>query len=103
MLWLYLSILSIRVNPRLLLANQAVRVTCLVQHRAENRRLIMQIEGYRSSEWELEGEAAPGMFEVLYEHVPCGTEAASCTLIESTGKATRAALPIEVHGCQDTP
>lgn len=100
-LWLYLSLLSIRINPHVLMANQAIRVTCLVEHRASNRRLIMSVEDYRTSEWELEGEAAPGVFTVLYEHVPCGTETVSCTLVEETGKATRAALPIQVSGCDN--
>lgn len=99
-LWLYLSIVSIRTNPHVLLANGAMRVTCLVMHRAENRKLIMQIEGYRTSEWELEGESAPGVFEVLYEHMPCGVEIASCTLVETTGKTTRVILPIQVSGCE---
>lgn len=96
-----LSILSIRINPRVMIVNGAVRVTCLVEHRAVNRHLIMSVENYRTSEWELEGEAAPGVFEVLYEHVPCDTDTISCTLIEVTGKTTRAVSPIQVSGCED--
>lgn len=100
-LCLFLSILTVRINPHVMIVNQAVRVTCLVEHRAVNRCLVMSVEGYRTSVWELEGESAPGVFEVLYEHVPCDTDTISCTLVEVTGKTTRAALPIQISGCED--
>lgn len=98
-LWFYLSFLNIRVLPHVVMSGQAVRVTCLVQHRSENRKLIMQIEGYRTSEWTLDGDAAPGVFEVIYEHVPCDVSTASCTLIEDTGKMRVASTPLYVGGC----
>jgi hypothetical protein len=99
-LYLLLPVVSIRVLPRVLLANQAMRITCSVPHRAENRKLVIAVEGYWSSEYQLDGEAAPAIFQKVYERVPCGVEAVSCTLIEASGKTTRAALPVSVSGCE---
>src|SRR5579863_2493894 len=98
-LCLFLSFLTIRVLPHIVVVNESIRVTCLVAHRAENRRLIIAVEGYRESEYALEGEAAPGVFEATYDHVPCRVEMVSCTLVEGTGKVVRAALPVQVGGC----
>lgn len=98
-LCLYLLILSIRVLPTAMLANASVRITCVVEHRAENRKLVIAVDGYRESEYELEGEAAPGIFTAQYDHVPCGVERVSCTLVEASGKIARATLPIRVSGC----
>ncbi len=103
--WLCLSFLlllnavSIRVSAQMLLVNSSIRITCVVPHRPENRKLIVAVEGYRTSEYQLDGESAPGVFQNLYDWVPCGVQAVSCTLIESTGKAYRAALPVQVGGC----
>jgi hypothetical protein len=105
LLCLYLLLLtpvvSIRVLPSALLANAPLRITCSVPHRPENRKLVIAVEGYWTSEYELEGEAAPAIFQKIYEHVPCGVNAVSCSLTEVGGKVTRAALPIQVSGCDE--
>jgi len=98
-LYLLAATVSIRVLPAALLANQPMRITCSVPHRPENRKLIIAVEGYWMSEYQLDGEASPAIFQKVYEHVPCGVETVSCTLVEDTGKTTRAALPVFVSGC----
>lgn len=96
---LFLSVISIRVLPTVLLAGQSIRITCVIPQRPENRKLVIAVEGYKESEYQLDGEASPGIFQRVYDLVPCDVEAVSCTLVESSGKTTRAALPVYVSGC----
>lgn len=91
---------SIRVVNPALLAGQSIRVYCYVEHAARNRELTLSVEGYRSSTWELEGEAAPRVYERTFDHVPCGVETASCVLKDEVGRTYRAARPVYVTGCE---
>jgi hypothetical protein len=92
---------TIQVMPHVLQAGGAIRIRCRVVHDAHNRRLILALEGYRTSEWQLDGEAAPALFERVLEHVPCGVEQASCTLINDQEMGYRATAKIVVAGCDN--
>ena len=100
-LFILISAVSIRVLPAALLAGQPMRVTCSVPRRAENRKLTIAVEGYWTSEYPLDGEDSPAIFQKVYDRVPCGVEAVSCTLEDNTGKVRRAALPVYVSGCDE--
>lgn len=92
-------IVGIRVNPRLVSANGTVRVTCVVPRRAANRKLVMELEEYRRSEWDLEGEASPQIFETTIEHVPCVTHTAACSVMDELGKGATASVELVRGGC----
>lgn len=92
--------LSIRVVNPAVLAGQAIRIYCFVEHAPQNRVLTLAVEGYRTSTWELEGEDAPRVYERLFEHMPCGVDTVSCTLTTEMGRQHRVARPIHVTGCE---
>lgn len=92
-------VVSIRTVPRVFLVNTAVRVYCRVPHRAENRTLTIELENYRSSGYDLDGENAPQLFERLYEHVPCEVTRATCSVVDALGKVTVAATSLQPAGC----
>ena len=93
-------IVGIRVSSRVVPVNGAVRVTCLVPRRASNRLLRMELNDYRSSEWELEGEASPQVFEATIEHVPCVVHTAACIVVDELGKASVASTGLLLAGCE---
>ncbi len=97
---LLLNAVSIRVLPAVLTAGNPIRITCSILRRPENRTLVIAVEGYWSSEYQLNGEDSPAIIQKVYEHVPCGVESVSCTLEENTGRDYRAALPVYVSGCE---
>lgn len=89
---------TIRVNPRVLMAGAAVRVTCRVPADARNRGLTIAIADYRSSFVQINGEAGPVTSEILFERIPCAAGPAVCDLTDNQGGHEAARLPLEVVG-----
>lgn len=94
---------SIHTSSFVVQENQAFRVTCTVPRNPENRRLVMGVEGLRSSDRQLDGDDSPVTHNLFIDHVPCGVGPAFCTLIQSNGKERKAVLAVRVIGgdCQD--
>lgn len=90
---------TVRANPRVVMAGNAVGVTCRVPRHPDNRGLTVGIDGYRSSYVQLDGEAARVTHLVTYEHVPCEAGDAYCVLADAGGRTWRAAEPVLVSGC----
>lgn len=65
----------------------------------DNRLLTIALPGYRISETDLEGEAAPITHVATYEHVPCGTEEAVCQVTDNLGRVFVARTGLVVAGC----
>lgn len=93
---------DLRVYPRAVLVNQAVRLTCRVPRHADNRRVTWGLELVTSSSRDLEGENSPITFEALVEHVPCEPGAAFCEVIRvNRDQPLRAVATLAVGGCDE--
>lgn len=84
------------------MAGGAVRVTCHVLKHLDNRGLTVALEGYRSSFDQLDGESAAITHQIVYDHVPCDVEQASCTVRDAAGRTFRDVARLHVTGCQDS-
>lgn len=90
--------LTISVYPRVVMAGQAVRVTCHVPLLPESSQDTLEIgvEGYRTSVFEVHG--TPWTKEVTFDKVPCDVDGVFCALV--LDKDTRIVRqPIIVAGC----
>ena len=93
--------LTINVNPRFVQANGYLRLTCRVPRQAENRQLRYGIVNYMESGRDLEGENAKITWEAPFDHVPCGSSEAYCTVIRNDGTRDRAVMQFLMIGCDD--
>ncbi len=91
---------TIRVNPRVIMAGAAAWVTCKVPRDARNRGLTVGIADYRSSWVQIDGEAGPATSQILFERIPCGVGDAYCDLIDNQGTHAGARQPLEIAGCE---
>lgn len=91
---------TIDVMPRTLLAGGSIRLRCRVPRDAANRRLEFGVEGYRSSQEDLDGENARVFWETIIEHVPCDPGPAYCAVQTNQDKWYRAAADLTVAGCE---
>ncbi len=88
--------LTIRVTPTTLFGGGAIRLTCRVPRDPDNRRLEYGVEGYTSSERQLDGEASRVTWDALIDHVPCGVERVFCEVTRADRKRVRATAPLVV-------
>jgi hypothetical protein len=93
------QVVSIRVQPQVVLSGGSVKVTCMVPRNSHNRRLVIQLPEYRTSERELRGEEAPRVVDMMFDHIPCHVEEAVCAVENDTGHIQAARVSIEVRGC----
>ena len=91
--------LAITATPRVILVNQAVRLTCHVPRRPDNRLLTYGLTNYLESERNLEGEHAPITTQVLFKGVPCEVTAAYCRVTRSGGSHEQAVMSLKIAGC----
>lgn len=92
-------LVSIKVLPRVVMAGGAMRITCKVPRRAENRKLAAGIANYTSTERQLDGEESRITWEFLFDHMPCGVGPAFCA-VSGTDRDQLATQPIEIAGCE---
>ena len=101
LLWLLTSvqIVSISIRPGAVMAGGAIRVTCSVPRHADNRWLVIGVEGTRQSGSQIDGENGPSIKDLLVEGIPCDAGPAYCEVTRNNGKTYRAERAIVVAGC----
>jgi hypothetical protein len=80
------SSLSVTVTPSVSVAPGHVVVTVVVEPSAENRALVIEADGendFRSSERELEGEAAPRTHTIRYRDLAGGSYRLTARLLRA--------------------
>lgn len=92
---------SIRMNPLVLMAGSAARVTCKVPRDERNRGVTIGIADYRSSYVQIDGLDGAITHQVLFEHIPCDAEEAYCDLEDKFHGHTQARQGFQVAGCGD--
>lgn len=102
LLLLAVSPLSIQVRPIAVEAGRDTSVTCIVDHRPENRKVVLGLMDERnnvitSSEVPLEGENAPKMV-TRYFRADCILDHAFCRLND---KQFATARYVKIIGCED--
>jgi hypothetical protein len=90
---------AIRIRPRVVMRDGAVWLTCRVPRDAANRRLNYGVVDLRDSARQLDGDAAPALWQVLIDHIPCGVGPAYCVITTATGRQTRVVVDVPVTGC----
>ena len=90
-----------RVSPGIVMAGRdaTVRLTCRVVRHPDNRKLEYGLEGYSSSERQLDGEASRVTWETFITHIPCGVERAFCIITRADRRTFSAFAPLVVAGC----
>lgn len=90
---------SIRVNPLVIMAREAMRVVCTVPKDAQNRGLTISVENYSSSFEQLDGDQSRVTHERLISHMPCDAGDVGCRL-QTSGKPDAVAIQsIVIAGC----
>lgn len=90
--------LAIRVVPHTVPVGGSIRMTCTVPRAAENRGLIMQVEGHRSHYIQLEGDRAAVTHTFVFQEMPClGESLRAMCLVQPNSR--RAMTSIVVTGC----
>lgn len=92
--------ISIRVFPSVVMVGQGVGLTCKVTPHPDNRQLKMGFKLWQASERQLEGEAAPITWNMIFGKVPCEPGEAFCAVIRSGGKVHQVTTGVEVKGCE---
>lgn len=94
---------SIAVLPSVLMPGDAIRVTCTVPKHPDNRRLLIALPGYSSSDRPIDGSDAAITHRMIFQHVPCDVELAACVVVDNLGKEYPATTQIRVAGCDGGP
>ncbi len=94
------SPVAINVTPRVLLAGQTIRLTCVVPRSPENRWLNYGVAGYTYSMRQLDGDQAPITYTAYVQHVPCEASEAFCDLVQAGERHATVTAGITVAGCE---
>lgn len=92
---------SIRMNPLVVMAGNAARITCKVPREERNRGVTIGIANYRSSYDQIDGLDGAITHQVLFEHIPCDAGDAYCDLEDNLHGHTQARQGFQVAGCGD--
>ena len=77
-----------------------VRVTCRVARHPDNRLLVIGIENYTSSDFQIEGENSRITFERWFTHIPCEATGAYCDLHDNHERHEVMRLSLTIVGCE---
>lgn len=91
---------TIDVNPRAIMVGNAIRLRCRVPRDEHNRKLEMGVVDYVSSQYDLEGDAAPVTWERLITHMPCDVGPAYCAVQVDDGRWAIERQDLSVNGCE---
>lgn len=91
---------TIDVNPRAVMAGGTIRLRCRVPRDEHNRKLEFGVDGYVSSQYDLEGAEARVTWERLVDHVPCDAGPAYCAVRTDDGRWTQARQDLTIGGCE---
>jgi len=93
--------ISIRLLPATILEHHDLKAMVTVEERAENRRLIVALDGpefYSSTQRTLDGQKGPRRHEFLFRALPAGMYELVVSVEGVSGRTASVTRLFEVHG-----
>lgn len=93
--------LRLEIQPHVTTAPGVLHTRVWVERAAENRKLVIEITGpnyYRSTDVQIDGDAAPRMFEFWRQDLPCGPYQVSAILQRNDGRSAVVSDRLRVLG-----
>lgn len=89
----------IKVSRTVLFVGDSIEVVCSVPRHEDNRKVEAVLEGYTSSEHQLNGEDAAVTHRFSFKKVPCDVSAAVCRLTDKYNNQITTLQQLQISGC----